>query len=216
MGLGFNDGFAPEDYSSPEPLVRITHEFWDSAELLKEALDVKQGSFVFGAEPDIVRAHPMNERTPNLVNFYKDFGDKYKGNWGEVSVSYMYVDAGESYPWHVDEEITKKTGNNPKGVLCAFNIVLLGETSEVEFKNLGSYTYKAALFNTSIMHRITPKTDRIIARIAFRDLSFEDVVQRIKGYTEIDPDKREWEYAGDGTKIYKLEAGKPTPTAYEK
>jgi hypothetical protein len=34
--------------------------------------------------------------------------------------------------------------------------------------------------------------------------------------TEIDPDKREWEYAGDGTKIYKPEAGKPTPTEYEK
>jgi hypothetical protein len=66
------------------------------------------------------------------------------------------------------------------------------------------------------MHRITPKTDRIIARISFRELSFEDVVQRIKGYIEIDPDKREWEYAGDGTKIYKLEAGKPTPTEYEK
>lgn len=31
---------------------------------------------------------------------------------------------------------------------------------------------------------------------------------------ELDPDKREWEYDGDGAKIYKLEAGKPTKTPY--
>jgi len=35
-------------------------------------------------------------------------------------------------------------------------------------------------------------------------------------YMSPDPDEREWEYAGDGTKIYKPEAGKPTPTIYEK
>ena len=33
---------------------------------------------------------------------------------------------------------------------------------------------------------------------------------------EIDPDKREWEYSPEGIKIYKPEAGKPTPTRYEK
>jgi hypothetical protein len=31
----------------------------------------------------------------------------------------------------------------------------------------------------------------------------------------IDPKKREWEYDGDGTKIYKVEAGKPHKTPYE-
>jgi len=35
-------------------------------------------------------------------------------------------------------------------------------------------------------------------------------------YVELDPDKREWEYSPDGIKIYKPEAGKPTPTHYEK
>ena len=30
-----------------------------------------------------------------------------------------------------------------------------------------------------------------------------------------DPDKREWEYSPEGIKIYKPEAGKPTPTTYE-
>ena len=33
---------------------------------------------------------------------------------------------------------------------------------------------------------------------------------------EIDPDKREWEYSPEGIKIYKPDAGKPTPTEYEK
>lgn len=31
---------------------------------------------------------------------------------------------------------------------------------------------------------------------------------------ELDPKDREWEYDGDGNKIYKLEAGKPTKTPY--
>lgn len=31
---------------------------------------------------------------------------------------------------------------------------------------------------------------------------------------ELDPDKREWEYDGDGKRIYKLEAGKPNKTPY--
>ena len=46
----------------------------------------------------------------------------------------------------------------------------------------------------------------------------EDPKDRVElsEYFELDPDKREWEYAGDGTKIYKPEAGKPTPTEYEK
>lgn len=32
---------------------------------------------------------------------------------------------------------------------------------------------------------------------------------------DLDPDKRDWEYDGTGTKIYKLKFGKPTKTPYE-
>lgn len=35
-------------------------------------------------------------------------------------------------------------------------------------------------------------------------------------YKDIDPELREWEYDGDGTKIYKPEAGYGTKTLYEK
>jgi len=35
-----------------------------------------------------------------------------------------------------------------------------------------------------------------------------------KNVVELDPQKREWEYDGDGNKIYKLEAGKPNKTPY--
>lgn len=31
---------------------------------------------------------------------------------------------------------------------------------------------------------------------------------------ELDPSDREWEYDGDGSKIYKLEAGKPIKTEW--
>jgi len=46
----------------------------------------------------------------------------------------------------------------------------------------------------------------------------EDPKSRVElsEYMSPDPSEREWEYAGDGTKIYKPEAGKPTPTLYEK
>ena len=30
-----------------------------------------------------------------------------------------------------------------------------------------------------------------------------------------DPDARDWEYDGDGNRIYKIEAGKPTKTLYD-
>ena len=33
---------------------------------------------------------------------------------------------------------------------------------------------------------------------------------------ELDPANREWEYDGDGRKIYKLEAGKPIKTEWRK
>ena len=162
-----------------EPLFHIKISFWDKEELLSEALEVKQKSYSFTNGVSIVRAFPMNEHTPALVKFYKNFLDTFKGDWGEVSVSYMYINAGEEYPWHIDEEVTKKTGNNVKGVLSAFNILLAGENNEVEFEGLGKYKYNAAVFNTSHLHRVSPASDRIIARIGFRDYSYEDVVRKI-------------------------------------
>lgn len=215
MGLGFNDGFAPEDYSFQEPLTRLTEQFWDVDALRREALEQKQSAYLFPTKAVTIRAVPLSDRTPELTRMFKEFTKKYGDNFGLTSCSYMYIDAGEEYPYHVDNVVGQKVSDLPP-VLCTINILVEGSETAVEFKNLGEYTYKAAVFNTSVMHRITPKTDRIIARISFRELSFEDVVQRIKGYIEIDPDKREWEYAGDGTKIYKPEAGKPTPTEYEK
>ena len=35
-----------------------------------------------------------------------------------------------------------------------------------------------------------------------------------KNVIKLDPKDREWEYDGDGAKIYKLEAGKPIKTPY--
>lgn len=177
MGLGFNDGFAPD--KNNEPLYHVKRTFWDEEELLNEALEVKEKSFSFPRSGTIIRAFPMSEQTPALIRLYKDFLDKFKRDWGEVSVSYMYINAGEIYPWHIDNEITKVTGGNTKGVLCAFNILLSGEENEVEFEGHGKYSYKSAILNTSHYHRVSPKSDRIIARLAFRDYSYEDVVRKI-------------------------------------
>jgi len=213
MGLGFNDGFAPD--RSLEPIKRLTKEFWDVDALRKEALVEKQNAHLFPTSATTIRAVPMSERTPELTLMYKAFCEKYPYDFGIVSCSYMYIDAGEEYPWHTDNVVGMRVSDLPP-VQCTINILVEGSETAVEFQNLGEYTYKAAVFNTSLMHRITPKTDRIITRISFREMSYEDVVQRIDGSIEIQPDKREWEYSPEGIKIYKPEAGKPTPTAYEK
>ena len=39
-------------------------------------------------------------------------------------------------------------------------------------------------------------------------------VKKTLDITEIQPDKRVWEYDGDGTKIYKLDQGYPQKTRY--
>lgn len=215
MGLGFNDGFAPEDYSFPEPLTRLTEEFWDLDALRQEALEQKQGAYLFPTTAVTIRAVPLSDRTPELTRMFKAFIKKYGDNFGLTSCSYMYIDAGEEYPYHVDNVVGQRVSDLPP-VLCTINILVEGSETAVEFKNLGEYTYKAAVFNTSVMHRITPKTDRIIARISFRELSYEKVVQQIKRTIDIDPSRREWEYSPEGIKIYKPEAGKPSPTEYEK
>lgn len=215
MGLGFSDGFAPEDYSFPEPLTRLTEEFWDLDALRQEALEQKQGAYLFPTTAVTIRAVPLSDRTPELTRMFKAFIKKYGDNFGLTSCSYMYIDAGEEYPYHVDNVVGQRVSDLPP-VLCTINILVEGSETAVEFKNLGEYTYKAAVFNTSVMHRITPKTDRIIARISFRELSYEKVVQQIKRTIDIDPSRREWEYSPEGIKIYKPEAGKPSPTEYEK
>tara|TARA_B110000967_G_C18897525_1_gene571853 strand:- start:492 stop:1037 length:546 start_codon:yes stop_codon:yes gene_type:complete len=167
------------------PLYYITNEFWDKEALLSESLECKVNALEWTKSGAIVRAVPMSEKTPALVATYNKFMELYPHDWGDTIGSYMYINAGESYPWHTDVDAQNKMSIAPKGVLCAINIVLTGEQNSVDFQGKGSWHYKAALFNTSETHRISPTTDRIIFRISFRDKSYEEAVKIIEAINNI-------------------------------
>lgn len=183
MGLGFNDGFAP---SPLEPLTEIESVFWDSDALLTEATELQEFAVspIFTI-PDTGYEYKvpgltltLSQMTPELQRFADEFGLEY-GDLGEVRFLYLYIRAGEEYPWHVDNVISQSTGQTTKETKCAFNILLKGEENEVEFDGWGSYSYTASIFDTSTRHRITPTTDRIMCKVAFKDLEYSEVVSKI-------------------------------------
>lgn len=161
-----------------EPIYHLQRAFWDYDSLRAEALEVKKEALVFDTAKAIVRAVPVSSRTPALAKMYENFKNQYPYNFGTVSLSYMYINEGEVYPYHVDN-VASIAVSNLKPVLCTINILVSGEENEVEFEGLGKYRYSACVFNTSHMHRITPKSDRIITRISFRESTYEDVVTKI-------------------------------------
>ncbi len=178
MGLGWNDGFAPL-----EPLYHLTNTFWDYDDLRSEATSMKKHAFEFREDPIIIRALPATDQTPALNRLKQSFEETYPQDFGMVSYSYMYINAGEDYPWHVDNVAATAVSDLPP-VQCAINILVSGEENDVEFITHGYYNYKAALFNTSVKHRITPSTDRIITRISFRERVFEEVLNEITKATK--------------------------------
>ena len=183
MGLGWNDGFAPQPL---EPLTDIESVFWDSKALLNEAVELQDHAVspIFNIPhmnyeyvvPGLTLT--MSEMTPELKRFADDFRTEY-GDLGDVKFLYLYIRAGEEYPWHVDNVISQSTGQTTKETKCAFNILLRGEENEVEFDGWGSYRYKASIFDTSTRHRITPATDRIMCKVTFKDLEYSEVVSKI-------------------------------------
>ena len=183
MGLGWNDGFAPAPL---EPLTDIDSVFWDSEALLDEAVELQEHA----VSPIFTVPHTgyeykvpgltltLSQLTPELQRFADDFRLEY-GDLGEVKFLYLYIRAGEEYPWHVDNIISQSTGQTTKETKCAFNILLKGEENEVEFDGWGSYSYKSSIFDTSTRHRITPTTDRIMCKVTFKDLEYSEVVSKI-------------------------------------
>ena len=46
--------------------------------------------------------------------------------------------------------------------------------------DFGSYKYTAGILNTSHLHRVFPTSQRILARISFLELIYEEVVHRVR------------------------------------
>ena len=128
----------------------------------------------------MVRVIHADSDTPHLNQLLEQFTDTY-GNFGETKASYFFIDPDDSdnYGWHVDTDI--KSPTIPRGIMCAMNVVLTDINIPVEFQNQGEFTYRAAMFNTDWLHRVhTNKKLRVLARIAFTDSIYEEIVHKIK------------------------------------
>jgi hypothetical protein len=170
------------------PLFPLKHCFWDIEGLRIEANSVKATALKFpytykGVDFGVITAVPLLPQSdlPELDKFRNSFLETYPIDWGDFSVSYMWVES--EYPWHVDNEVTKR---GRKGTQCAINVLLAGADNPVEFEGYGEQLYDAAVLNTSHIHRVElwNKIERIMARISFKDKTFKEVVEGIKEWQE--------------------------------
>ena len=164
------------------PVYPLRRRFWDAWKLRTESRNVKDKAYKIpytykGKDYGVITALPYNEFTPELAKFRESFLEHYPLDWGEYAVSYMWIDS--DYPWHVDNEVTKSQ-HNRKGVKCAINIILEGHSTAVEYEGGRKYIYEAAVINTSELHRVIPADERVMARISFKDKTFNQVVEGIK------------------------------------
>ena len=140
-----------------------------------------------------------NSNTPCLAKYFEKF-KAWFGDTGRATCHYFYIDGGTDYEWHRDNVLSnievdvdklikksnivdKRTGSEIASnfsVNCCINLVLTEDGSECEFINFGSYKYTAGILNTSHLHRVFPAKNRILARISFVDLIYEEVVHRIR------------------------------------
>ena len=191
-----------------EPFTHITNEFWpDRAELREEAEAIReneQNRFRIKIptqkeqEPVTLDFQFLNENTPVLAEFYKNFQEWF-GETGHTYVHYFYIDKDADYEYHRDniiheieidtkevldavdtnrENEAAKLSNFP--VNCCINLVVSDDGSECEFQNHGLYKYTAGILNTSHLHRVFPTSQRILARISFLELIYEEVVHRVR------------------------------------
>jgi hypothetical protein len=105
-----------------------------------------------------------NNLDSDLAKAYAQFVKDSYGIMGEINVSFYRLLANETLPWHIDTD-TK----------CAINFILNGDAAPVLYES-GSYTYKQALIQTNIQHKvINGNKDRILYKISIFDMDFEDV-----------------------------------------
>ena len=142
----------------------------------------------------------VSDHTPVLQEHWQNFQDWF-GDTGAAYCQYFYIDANADYEWHRDNvlrdieydprkvqetttaEIPDKYKVNSQTnfpVQCAINVVLTEDGSECEFYDFGSYKYTAGILNTSHLHRVFPSEQRILARISFLELLYEEVIHRVR------------------------------------
>lgn len=164
------------------PLYRLEHVFWpDRQAMYDEAKKVRSELQMYdAAENATIKVHHMGDDTPVLARMWEGWKNRY-GEFGKPTVTYFYIDPGMHYDWHIDTDISHDMTNDGR-ILCAMNIVVTDESVPAEFQGIGEERYTAALFNTSWVHRVihTAGSQRILARITFRDIIYEELVHKVK------------------------------------
>lgn len=168
------------------PFYELTHQFWPERKLLREEAEQVQISGNKGMTVPIIDEEYgkcvlefqfSDEGTPVLNEYLNNFLTRY-GDFGKVFAHYFYIGEDMNYVWHRDN--APAIGSQNFAVQCCINVVVTDDGSECEFLNYGTYKYKAGVLNTSHLHRVTPKSNRILARISFLDSIYEEVVHRIR------------------------------------
>ena len=174
------------------PFYNIENEFWPDRKLMREEAErIRHSSSEHGLtyKAELVEGNTVlvdwrnaHENTPLLNQMLENF-QKIYGDFGRrTGAQYFYIDGGSDYRYHVDNDMPRATNESAKniGVNCCLNIVVTDDESECEFKDVGKFKYTAGVLNTSHLHRVRPATTRILARIAFLDAVYEEVVYRIR------------------------------------
>jgi|TARA_B110000902_G_scaffold170223_1_gene193837 hypothetical protein len=142
----------------------------------------------------------VSDHTPVLQEHWQNFQDWF-GETGAAYCQYFYIDANAEYEWHRDN-ILRDIEYDPRKIIetttaeipdkykvdsqtnfpvqCAINVVLTEDGSECEFMDFGSYKYTAGILNTSHLHRVFPSEQRILARISFLEMLYEEVIHRVR------------------------------------
>lgn len=171
------------------PFYELTHQFWPDRKLLREEAEqvrlTGNKGFTFPiidreCGKCVLEFQFSDEGTPVLNEYLNNFLTRY-GDLGKVRAHYFYIDENMNYMWHIDNIPSIGAQNAQKFVVqCCINVVITDDESECEFSGFGMYKYKAGVLNTSHLHRVTPKSNRILARISFLDSIYEEVVHRIR------------------------------------
>jgi len=191
------------------PFTHITHEFWpDKSSMLAEAISVRDDDehrFLLPLKFDNSKPHltqgatgitldwsKMQEKTPLLKEYYENFLNWIGSDLGRTTCHYFHIDAGATYSWHVDNvqsgRVVEGTSDgfrrpfDTSPVNCCINLVITDDQTTVEFNpsKIVGYEYECGILNTSEYHRVYPSKYRVLARISFFDLLYEEVVHKVR------------------------------------
>jgi len=107
-----------------------------------------------------------NVDTAVLKSEREKFNEKY-GLTGKSRARYYIQNKGVNIPAHIDYNTQ-----------CAANFVLSGENDPICYED-GEFIYSSAIVDTSRKHWVNSNSKRILFKISYFDLSYEEVLSKI-------------------------------------